>query len=154
MKNILLIAGACAGLWSGVVSAAGVVAEKSERGNVEFFDSGRFGDLPFSEGVRVGKMLFLSGEIGETADGKLVPGGIQAEAAQALENIKASLAKQGYRMSDVVKCTAFLADMAEWPAFNVVYKSYFSKPYPARSAFGATGLAYNARVELECIAAK
>ncbi len=53
---------------------------------------------------------------------------------------------------DVVKCTVFLADIAEWPAFNTVYREFFKKPFPARSAFAASGLAMNARVELECIA--
>ena len=61
----------------------------------------------------------------------------------------------GYAVSDVVKCTAMLADMKEWSAFNEVYQTYFQKGrFPARSAFGASGLAFNARVELECMAAK
>jgi enamine deaminase RidA (YjgF/YER057c/UK114 family) len=55
-------------------------------------------------------------------------------------------------MRDLVKCTAMLADMNDWPAFNEVYKSYFSGQYPARSAFGANGLALGARVEVDCIA--
>ena len=55
-------------------------------------------------------------------------------------------------MSDVVKCTVFLADIAEWPAFNEVYAEFFRKPFPARSALAASGLARNARVEVECIA--
>ena len=57
-------------------------------------------------------------------------------------------------MSDVVKCTVMLADMKEWPAFNEVYKTAFTPPYPARSALGANGLALGARVEVECIAAR
>jgi 2-iminobutanoate/2-iminopropanoate deaminase len=62
------------------------------------------------------------------------------------------LARHGAAMKDVIKCTVFLADMKEWGAFNEVYRSYFSPPYPARSAFGATGLALGARAEVECVA--
>ena len=67
-------------------------------------------------------------------------------------NIKATLARRGLGMEHVVKCTVFLADIAEWNVFNEVYKKHFSQPYPARSAFGATGLVLNARVEMECVA--
>lgn len=107
--------------------------------------------LPFSESARVGDLLFLAGQIGET-DGKLVPGGITAETEQMMANIKAALARRGLGMKDVVKCTVFLADIAEWNAFNEVYRQYFTKPYPARSALAASGLALDARVEMECIA--
>lgn len=118
------------------------------------FDDGPFAGMgyPFSESARAGDLLFLAGQIGEDADGKLVPGGIQAEAEQMLLNIEAALARRGLTMDHVVKCTVFLADIAEWSAFNEVYKKHFSKPYPARSALGASGLAVNARVEMECIA--
>jgi enamine deaminase RidA (YjgF/YER057c/UK114 family) len=66
--------------------------------------------------------------------------------------VKRVLEANGATLSDVVKCTVFLADIAEWPAFNTIYREVFKKPYPARSALGASGLAMNARVELECIA--
>ena len=157
MKNILLVAGVCAGLLSGAVFAADAAMAKpmKERKNVEFLNSGRFADFPFSDAVRVGNVTYFSGELGDVGgNGKLVPGGIQAEAKQTMENIKASVESHGYKMSDVVKCTVFMADISEWSAFNAVYTSYFSKPYPARSAFGANGLALGARVEVECIAAK
>jgi 2-iminobutanoate/2-iminopropanoate deaminase len=107
---------------------------------------------PFSESARVGDLLFLAGQIGENKDGKLVPGGIKAEAEQMMLNIKKALARRGLAIEHVVKCTVFLADIAEWGAFNEVYKKHFSPPYPARSALGASGLAANARVEMECIA--
>ena len=107
---------------------------------------------PFSESARVGDLLFLAGQIGEDKDGNLVPGGIKAEAEQMMLNIKAALARRGLAMEHVVKCTVFLADIAEWGAFNEVYKKHFSQPYPARSALGASGLVVNARVEMECIA--
>ena len=107
---------------------------------------------PISESARVGDLLFLAGQIGEDKDGNLVPGGIKAEAEQMMSNIEAALGRRGLAMEHVVKCTVFLADIAEWGAFNEVYKKHFSRPYPARSALGASGLANNARVELECVA--
>ena len=108
--------------------------------------------LPFSEAVRVGDMLFLAGQIGNTPNGKL-PEGIDAQARQAMDNIAGVLKKQGLGFSDVVKCTVMLDNMADWPAFNKVYVTYFPDgTYPARSAFGADGLALGALVEVECIA--
>jgi reactive intermediate/imine deaminase len=82
----------------------------------------------------------------------LAPGGIQPQAQQALENIRASLAAHGFGLDQVVKCTVMLADMNDWPAFNAVYIRFFMPPYPARSAFGASGLALGARLEIEAIA--
>ncbi len=109
---------------------------------------------PFSQAVRAGDFLFLAGQLGTGADGRLVSGGIVPETRQMMENIKAVLTANGASFADVVKCTVFLADMAEWQTFNGVYTTYFQKPYPARSAFGTGGLALNARVELECVAYK
>lgn len=108
--------------------------------------------LPFSEAVRTGNLLFLSGQLGTDASLKLVPGGIKAETRQALENIRVVLERHGSSLDRVVKCTAMLADMQEWAAMNEVYVTFFPKHLPARSAFGTTGLAFNARMELECIA--
>lgn len=126
----------------------------TDAAEVARYDDGPFAGMgyPYSESARVGNLLFLAGQIGEDADGKLVPGGIQAEAEQMMLNIKAALARRGLAMENVVKCTVFLADIAEWGAFNEVYKKHFSQPYPARSALGASGLVVNARVEMECIA--
>jgi 2-iminobutanoate/2-iminopropanoate deaminase len=109
--------------------------------------------LPFSEAVRTGDLLFVSGQIGNapgTLD--LVPGGIEAEARRALENMQAILERHGSSLDRVVKCTVFLADMREWPAFNEVYRRFFTRGLPARSALGASGLARGARVEIECVA--
>ena len=108
-------------------------------------------NLPFSEAVRVGDMLYLSGQLG-TLPGttELAPGGIRAEARQALDNVKAILERHGSAMDKVVKCTVMMADIAEWPTFNEVYVEYFPGPKPARSAFAASGLAFDARVEVEC----
>lgn len=107
---------------------------------------------PFSPAVRVGHLLFLAGQIGTDTAGRVVPGGIQAEARQALNNIADVLKKSGSSLDQVVKCTVFMADMKEWPAMNEIYATYFRNHYPARSAFGSTGLALNARMEIECIA--
>ena len=109
--------------------------------------------LPFSEAVLVGETLYLSGQVG-TIPGttKLVPGGIRAETRQTLENIKEILERNGSALNRVFKCTVFLADIKEWPKMNEVYRTYFPKAPPARSAMAASGLAFNARVEIECIA--
>lgn len=107
---------------------------------------------PFSEAVRVGHMLWLSGKIGTAPGQGLVEGGIQPETRQTLENIKATLEKYGSSMAEVVKCTVFLQDIAEWPAMNEVYVTYFPTNKPARSAVAGSGLAINSRVEIECIA--
>ena len=122
---------------------------------VEFLNSGKVvpNTLPFSEAVRAGDTLYLSGQVGiKPGTMQLVPGGIREEARQALENIKSSLEANGYSMRNIVKCTVMLADIGEWATFNEVYKTFFATPYPARSAFGASGLALGARVEIECIA--
>ena len=109
--------------------------------------------LPFSEAVRVGHMLYLSGQLGYDREAaKLVEGGIAAETRKTLENIKATLEKHGSSMGEVVKCTVFLADIKEWAAMNEVYVSYFPTNPPARSALGSSGLALGARTEIECMA--
>ncbi len=108
--------------------------------------------LPFSEAVRVGSTLYLSGAIGIDDNGALVPGGIEAETRQALRNIRSVLERHNSSMDRVIKCTAMLADIQEWAAMNRVYVEYFSTNLPARSAFGASGLALGGRVEIECIA--
>jgi len=109
--------------------------------------------LPFSEAVRAGDFLLVSGQIG-SQPGKLalVPGGMPAQAKQAIENVRGVLQRHGANLGDVVKCTVMLADMKDWPAFNAVYQQYFKPRFPARSAFGANGLALGAQVELECMA--
>jgi|SRR6516165_6766205 reactive intermediate/imine deaminase len=108
--------------------------------------------LPFSQAVRIGDVLYLSGALGNLPGTRqVVPGGIEAETKQTMDNIAAVLAANGLSFDDVFKCTVMLADMAKWEDFNKVYVTYF-KPdrLPARSAFGAGGLALGAQVELEC----
>lgn len=111
---------------------------------------------PFSPAVKVGNVLYLAGQVGTSANASgntVVPGGIEAETKQVMTNIKDVLEKSGSDLDHVVKCTVFMADMKEWDAMNGVYKTFFKNSrYPARSAFGSTGLALNARVEIECIA--
>ncbi|HYD37428.1 MAG TPA: RidA family protein [Allosphingosinicella sp.] len=108
--------------------------------------------LPFSSAVRVGDVLYLSGVIGTRDDGTLAPG-IEAQTRQTMANIGAMLKRAGRSFDDVFKCTVMIDDMREWQAFNRVYVTYF-KPdrLPARSAFGADGLALGALVEVECLA--
>ncbi|GAA2874586.1 reactive intermediate/imine deaminase [Aminobacter niigataensis] len=110
--------------------------------------------LPFSQAVRVGDVLYLSGALGNRPGTlELVPGGMEAEARQTMENIKAVLEENGLGMADIFKCTVMLADMSRWAEFNKVYVGYFDPDrLPARSAFGANGLALGALVELECCA--
>jgi reactive intermediate/imine deaminase len=106
--------------------------------------------LPFSEAVRVGDVLYLSGQIGVGADGK-VPEGIEAQTKLAMDNIGGVLKRAGLGYGDVFHCTAFLSDMKNWPAFNKVYVPYFEAgKLPARSAFGVNGLALGALLEIEC----
>jgi 2-iminobutanoate/2-iminopropanoate deaminase len=127
-------------------------ADAQPRAAVEHFGSPMHNGqrLPFSDAVRVNDILYLSGQIGMGADGKL-PDGIEAQTKQAMENVGAVLKKAGLGHGDLFHCTAFLADMKDWPAFNKVYLSYFPEgPLPARSAFGANGLALGALLEIEC----
>jgi 2-iminobutanoate/2-iminopropanoate deaminase len=108
--------------------------------------------LPFSEAVRVGSMLYLSGAMGIDESGTLVPGGIEAETHQALANVRDVLERHGSSMDRVIKCTAMLADMQEWAAMNRAYVDHFPRHLPARSAFGASALALGGRIEIECVA--
>lgn len=107
---------------------------------------------PFSTAVEADGWIFLSGALGVGPNGGLVDGGIEPETRQTMNNIQATLEAEGLGWDRVVKCSVFLADIAEWPAFNAVYKTYFDGNFPARSALGASGLALGARVEIECIA--
>ncbi len=139
-----------------VISGCEVTIDESETAMVEFypFENDTEGNLPFSDAVRVGNLLILSGRIGNIPGTlELAPGGIQGETRQAMENIKAAFEKRGAAMDQVVKCTVFLADIGEWGQMNEIYKQYFPTNKPTRSALGANGLALNARVEIECIAA-
>ena len=134
------------------IMAGTASAQGTQRPAVERIGEPMLGEqrLPFSSAVRVGDLLILSGQLGNTPDGKL-PAGMEAQARQAMENIGAVLKGQGLGFGDVVKCTVMLDNMTDWPAFNKVYVTYFPDgKFPARSAFGADGLALGALVEVEC----
>ena len=170
IRIITLLAAACLGLGSASVASAHTrntrravtrvapkqktpakTPAKTEAPRVEYLTGERTRPLPFSDAVRVGHMLYLSGQIGTDSTFALVPGGMRAEAKQTLENVKRVLERHGSSMERVVKCTVMLADMSEWGAFNEVYAGYFRKDrLPARSALGVNGLALGARVEVEC----
>ena len=110
----------------------------------------------FSSSVRTGDLLFLSGSLGAVPGAnppRLVEGGVEAETRQTFENIKEVLDAAGLTLRDVVKCTVFLADIADYAAVNSVYVEYWDGDPPARSALGTSGLALGAKVEIECIAA-
>lgn len=111
--------------------------------------------LPFSPAVRVGDILFLSGQIGQVPEGMdRHKEGFDAAVKGAMESIGKILKDNSLGFGNVVKCTVMLADMADWPRFNAAYLPYFEgKRLPARSAFGANGLALGAPLEVECIAA-
>ena len=105
-------------------------------------------NYPFSDAVKVGNLLFMSGMIGSDE----TIGDLVIETHDIFKQLKAVLAEYDLSYSDVVKCTVFLDDVDQWGKFNSVYTQYFKKPYPARSALGADGLALGASLELECIA--
>ena len=128
----------------------------SSPSGIEHLNSAEFArtGLPFSEMVRVGETLYLSGQMGTLAGTvTLIEGGMAAQARQALRNIEHALEAQGYSLQNVVKCTVMLADIDDWPAFNTVYREFFKAPYPARSAFGVTALALGGKLEIDVIAA-
>ena len=128
---------------------------RTERPHVEYLQTDEFASLhyPFSEAVRVGNMLYLSGQIGTLPNsGEVVSGGIGPETRQTMENIKDVLERYGSSMDRLVKCLCMLADIAEWGEMSKVYSEFFPEHKPARSAFAGTGLALGARVEIECMA--
>jgi 2-iminobutanoate/2-iminopropanoate deaminase len=115
-------------------------------------DATKAANLPFSDAVRVGDIVYLSGQMGVIPGTmKLAPGGMEAETRQMMENIARVLKDCGLSFDNVFKCTVMLNDMATWPTFNRIYLGYF-KPdrLPTRSAFGASALALGGAVEMEC----
>jgi reactive intermediate/imine deaminase len=132
---------------------ASACASRPTRPLLEFLSASPPPPGPFSRAVRVDHLVFISGQIGVDSSGQLIPGGIEPETRQTLENIRTILAQNGLGMDRVVKCTVFLADINEWKAMNEVYATFFPGQKPTRSALGTNGLVLNARVEIECIAA-
>jgi len=110
---------------------------------------------PYAQAVVAGDLVFCSGQVGlDPASGRLVPGGVAAEAARALESLAAVLSAAGLGLGDVVKTTVYLVDLAEFAAVNEVYAHYFHAPYPARATVGVAALPAGARVEIEAVATR
>ncbi|HEX2446227.1 MAG TPA: RidA family protein [Vicinamibacterales bacterium] len=108
---------------------------------------------PYSQAIRAGQLLFLSGQVGfDPATGQLVPGGISEQTHRVLQNIGAILSAAGLSFDHVVKTTVFLADMNDFAAMNEIYATYFKSPAPARSTVQAARLPRDAKVEIEVIA--
>jgi 2-iminobutanoate/2-iminopropanoate deaminase len=108
---------------------------------------------PYSPALRVGNLLFLSGQIPlDPASGQIVEGDIRAQTARVLENLGELLRAGGAGFSHVARTTIFLADMNDFAAVNEVYASYFSQPYPARATVQAARLPKDVRVEIDAIA--
>jgi reactive intermediate/imine deaminase len=105
---------------------------------------------PYSQAVRHGDLVFLSGQVGlDPATGTLVDGGVEAQARQVFRNLQAVCEAAGGSLDDLVKVTIFLADMANFAAVNQIMADAFSEPYPARATFGVAGLPLGAEVEVE-----
>ncbi|MDE6150502.1 MAG: RidA family protein [Prevotella sp.] len=110
---------------------------------------------PYSQAIEVNGMVFASGQIPlDPATGNIVEGGIKEQTQQALANAKAIMEAAGLTMANVVKTTVFMADMNDFAAMNEVYATFFSEPYPARSAVAVKALPKGVLVEVECIAAR
>lgn len=109
---------------------------------------------PFSDAVQAGNLFFLAGQIGmDHKTRTMVEAGIKTETEQAIKNIQAVLEHHGLTLNNVVKCTVILSSMEDFSAFNEVYSKYFTMK-PARTTFAASGLARNAKVEIDVIAVK
>lgn len=110
---------------------------------------------PYSQAVEINGMIFISGQLPvDPATGEFVEGGIKELTHRSLTNLQNILAEAGLTLSNVVKTTVFLADIADFAEMNEVYASFFQAPYPARSAMAVKTLPKGARVEIECIAVR
>ena len=110
---------------------------------------------PYSQAIRVGNMLYLSGQLGiDPKTGKFAEGGFEAQARQALENQKAVLTTAGFSLSDVVQCQVFVKDLNNYAAFNAIYKEYFKKDFPARAVLEVSRIPADGLVEIMMAAVK
>lgn len=108
---------------------------------------------PYSQAVRVGDTLYLSGQLGlDPATGKFAGQGFEAQARQALENQKAILETSGFSLKDVVQCQVFVTDMDNYPVFNTIYKEYFVKDFPARAVLEVSRIPADGLVEIMMVA--
>jgi reactive intermediate/imine deaminase len=110
---------------------------------------------PYSQAVRVGNTVWLSGQIPlDPATGELVGGSIEVQARRVFENLKAIVGAAGFRLEDAVKATVFLTDLTQFAAVNQVMAEYFREPFPARATVGVAALPKGAAIEVECILAR
>lgn len=109
----------------------------------------------YSQAMAAGELVFLSGQIGlDPADGRLVAGGLEAEARRAFENLRAVASAAGAGLGDVVKLTVYLVDLGDYARVNELMRDYFAAPYPARAALGVAALPRGARIEVDAIIAR
>ena len=123
--------------------------------DVEYFRSQAFKDknLPLSEAVRIGKLVYVSGNLGidfSKEELALVPGGIVEETKQTMRNIEQALITAGSSLEQLVKCTVYLSDMEQWPKLNEIWPTFFKDNYPTRTAFEVGRLWRGAAVEITC----
>jgi 2-iminobutanoate/2-iminopropanoate deaminase len=110
---------------------------------------------PYSQAIRVGNMLYLSGQLGiDPKTGKFAEGGFEAQARRALENQKAVLTAAGFALSDVVQCQVFVKDLNNYPKFNAIYKEYFKKDYPARAVLEVSRIPADGLIEIMMVAVR
>ena len=110
---------------------------------------------PYSQAIQAGNTIYVSGQLPiDPATGAFAGADIAAQTRQSLTNIRSILAEAGYSMTDVVKTTVLLADIADFAAMNAVYAEFFTAPFPARAAFQVAALPKNALVEIECVAVR
>lgn len=110
---------------------------------------------PYSQAIRIGNTLYLSGQLGmDPATGLLVEGGLEAQARQALKNQQAVLRDAGFTLQDVVQCQVFLTDLDYYPVFNEVYKEFFPSRYPARAVLEVSRIPADGLVEIMMVAVK
>ncbi|MBI5643818.1 MAG: RidA family protein [Deltaproteobacteria bacterium] len=109
---------------------------------------------PYSQGVKMGRFIFLSGQIPiEPLTGEVVPGDIKAQTRQAIKNLQMVLAQAGSSLKDVVKTTVYLKDLSEFSDMNEVYGEFFTPPYPARATVEVSALPKAVKIEIDAIAA-
>jgi len=110
---------------------------------------------PYSQAIQTGNLVYTSGQLPiDPATGSFAEGGIKEQTWQSLNNVQAILHEAGLNMSNVIKTTVFMADMNDFTAMNEVYATFFTEPYPARSAVAVKTLPKGALVEIEVVAAK
>jgi 2-iminobutanoate/2-iminopropanoate deaminase len=109
---------------------------------------------PYSQAIKFGNLVFISGQLGLTANGQFAGEDVASQARQAMDNLQAILKEAGLNMADVIKATIFLADMNDFAAVNEIYQEYFNPPYPARACVQVARLPKDGKVEIEVIAGR